>query len=485
MFASIYIPDFSLQAALRHQADLRSKPVGIIDPALSNPAIVEANAAAKEFGVGKGLTASQAMARCGKLTIKTRSPAQEQAATEILLQTAYAFSANIESTAPGGCTMELKGLGLSTPTALQSWAAKILAALAPFHLEAHMGIAATPALSWLAARRARPISIVENPAEFVSVLPVAMLEPSPEIAEILERWGIHTAGDFLALGKGKIAERLGADALDLFDRVSADLVRPLKLVAPPEHFSEQIEFESGIETAEPLLFVLRRFVEQLSRRLAARYFIVAELQLDLGLFSGPNYQRIFKIPAPTGNGETLFRMLRTHLETVRTDAPIVSLRLGAKPSQPEAHQFGLFEVTLRNPNQFAETLARLGALCGSENVGTPVLEATHRPDAFGMRTPDFSGQPALSRHRSPGLSLRRFRPVLGAAVKFCEEQPAWLQCPIFNGVIAKTRGPFNYSGEWWDDHRWSRQEWDVETFDGSLFRIFRSGEGCFVEGVYD
>jgi protein ImuB len=346
-------------------------------------------------------------------------------------------------------------------------------------------VAVSPDLSLLAARAAHPILIVGKPAEFISGLPLHDLEPSPEMAAILDRWGIATAGQLLALDKSKIADRLGAEALRLFERLSPGLIRPLKLVAPPEQFTEQIEFEQEIETIQPLLFVLRRFVEQISRRLEMAYLVVGEFQLRLGFFSGANYERIFKIPSPTGNVEILFRTLRTHLETVRTDSPIVSMRLSATPSKVESHQLGLFEASLRNPNQFAETLARLGALCGSDNVGTPVLQATHRPDSFAMKTPDFAAKAEGSSQNSSGMALRRYRPALSARVEFCQQQPARLECPVFKGSIAKACGPFVCSGDWWDDHRWSRQEWDIETGEGALFRIFRSEAGFFVEGVYD
>jgi protein ImuB len=323
--------------------------------------------------------------------------------------------------------------------------------------------------------------------DFVSALPLAALDPPPDVFEILLRWGIRTTGQFLALGRDGVAERLGAPALEMFDRVSVDSIRPLKLVAPPEEFAEQMEFEHEIETAEPLLFVLRRFVEQLSRRLGTVYRVVAEFQLRLGLASGANYERAFKIPSPTGNITVLFRMLQTHLENLRTDSPIISLRLAAVPSAPETHQFGLFERTLRDPNQFAETLARLAGLVGAENAGTPRLLATHRPDAFQMQPPDFDSAAtnSVAASQDAGPALRRFRPPLPAQFEFRKETPALIRSEIFSGAVARARGPFFSSGDWWDAQRWAREEWDVQAADGRLFRIFRSGGGCFVEGVYD
>src|SRR5690348_14557494 len=109
MFAVIFIPNFSLQAILRHEPDLRSRPIALIDPQATKSVITQLTSAAQSSGVDEGLTASQAMARCADLIIKPRSLAQEESATEVLLQTAYAFSPNIERTAPGICTIELKG----------------------------------------------------------------------------------------------------------------------------------------------------------------------------------------------------------------------------------------------------------------------------------------------------------------------------------------------------------------------------------------
>ena len=487
MFAAIVIPDFALQASLRLEPELRPRPVALMDSDPAQKKIVQVNEAAKGSGVEAGQTAAQAAARCGTLLIKPRSPALEKSAGEILLQTACTFSPNLEMTSSGVCTIDLRGLGLKSEEAQRQWAGKIIQSLASLNLAAAVGIAVTPGLALLAASVAGPVAVVANPDQFVARLPVAALSPPPEMAEILERWGIRRAGELLALGRDQLAERLGPAVLRMFDSVSPDAVRPLKPASPAVEFAEEMEFEHEIETADPLLFVLRRFVEQLARRLELLGFVVAEFKLHLGLVSGGPYERALKIPAPTRRVEILFRMLQTHLETVRTDAPIASLRLVAMPARPDAHQFGLFESTLRDPNQFAETLARLSALCGPERVGTPALQATHRPDAFQMRPPDFDSLPAGTGQGKPlsGPALRRFRPPRAVRVEFRDGRPAVLNGEGGGGAVSGSAGPFMASGDWWDRDHWTREEWDIETRDGRLLRIFRAPDGCFVEGVYD
>ncbi len=492
MFAVIFIPDFSLQAILRHEPQLWSCPVALIADHETKATISQMTAAARVAGVGEGLTSTQALARCANVVIKTRSRAQEQTANEALLQTAYNFSPRIEATANGICTMDLQGLPLELKAmdAVQSWAEKILSTLGQLNFRAHIGVGKTPNVALHAARCAQPFLFIESAGDFISALPVERLDPVLQVFDVLQRWGIHTVGEFIKLGKDKIAERLGPEGMELFDRASANEIRPLNLITPSETFSEAMDFEIEIESLQPLLFILNRFVEQLSKRLMLSSFVAEELQLRLRLSSGEKYEHIFAVPSPTANSTVLFRMLQTHLETVRADSTIIALELFAKPTRSENFQFGLFETALRDPNQFSETLARLSALCGNENVGTPVLLNSFRPDAFKIEKPHFDSA-ALALRPSPfalqtGLRLRRFRPAFHADVEIESGEPVFVSSLKLNSPVQKSSGPFRSSGDWWEREKmWNRDEWDVQTRDGSLYRIYRENENWFVEGVYD
>lgn len=530
MFAAIYIPAFSLQAVLRHEPELYWQATALVDGDATKGTLVQLTDAARAAGVEEGMSAAQAMARCAGLVFKPISADAEHAATAVLLQSAAAFSPNIENTASGVCTIDLKGLGFdgdlsrggewwedwnsienassqqsfgfleqvpvrscaadpSAETPAGAWLKNLLAVLESLHLHAQAGIAATPAFALLAARAARPLLVVKKPREFAADLPVEALDPPAPMLDILRRWGIHRAGQVVALGKDALAERLGVDAIELLDRVSPEMTRPLDIVVAPDAYEEQVDFEAPVETLEPLLFILRRFVEQLATRIALNYRVVSELTLRLSLESGPPYERGFKVPAPTGHVDTLFRMLQTHLETVRTDAPIIALRLAATPCRAENQQFGLFESALRDPNQFHETIARLTALLGSDRVGTPVVEQSHRPDTFHLRPPVFGdtsrGGAAPGRARAAGLALRRFRPAVHAEVETEQGKPVFVRTLLVSSPVQRARGPWIGSGDWWDQRRWSRNEWDVELRDGAIYRLYSSDHNWFLEGRYD
>src|SRR5438067_5528435 len=213
-----------------------------------------------------------------------------------------------------------------------------------------------------------------------------------QIITILHKWGIHTLGQLAMLDKEQLGARLGPEAIRMWERANGQFNRVIKLVQPPESFEESFEFENEIETAEPLLFMLRRFLEQLAVCLGTIYLVVKELTLQITFANPPQdgsaeadkkvYERVFKIPQPTNDVDLLFRMLQTHLENFRSEHPIVAVALSAQPIKAAKEQFGLFETTLRNPSQLSETLARLTALLGGDRIGTPVKEETHQPDAF-------------------------------------------------------------------------------------------------------
>jgi protein ImuB len=308
-----------------------------------------------------------------------------------------------------------------------------------------------------------------------------------EIFAVLHKWGIHTLGQLAALDKEQLGARLGPVAVRMWERTNGQSNRLLKLVRPPESFEEKFEFEQEIETAKPLLFMLRRFLEQLALRLGAIYLVAKELTLQITFGNRQTYERVFKIPQPTNDVDLLFRMLQTHLENFRSEHPIVAVALNAQPIKPAREQFGLFETTLRNPNQLSETLARLIALLGADRVGTPVLEETHRPDAFRMEPFLWQRLPAhpIGRMPMPPPGLRRFRPAVSASVLLNENTLAQIWSAQIQGKIVEQRGPYLLSGNWWDEKSWARAEWDVQMESGDVVRAHEAEGTWKIDGIYD
>src|SRR5260370_18243779 len=191
MFATIYLPNFSLQAATRHQPELCEKPVALIEEHERKPVVIQLNEAAENAGIRKGMTPSQALARSLRVVIKVRARSQEKSIQEILLHYAFTLSPFVEATAPGICTVQFEtahrlpadnrlarhGESVQWRIGSQCYqnVLRVIEQLAECELRAQAGIAATPDTSFLAAHLAKPVLKIENAKEFLAPLPIETL----------------------------------------------------------------------------------------------------------------------------------------------------------------------------------------------------------------------------------------------------------------------------------------------------------------------
>jgi nucleotidyltransferase/DNA polymerase involved in DNA repair len=170
MFATIYLPNFYLQAAIRHQPELRAQPVALLEEQEKKPVIIQLNEAAEQAGIRKGMTPSQALARYLQVTIKARGRIQEKSIQEMLLHYAFTLSPFVEATKPGICTIQF-----TDNRDLSAKVSRVIEQLTECEITAQAGIAPTPDTSLLIAHLARPILEINNANEFLAPLPIDTL----------------------------------------------------------------------------------------------------------------------------------------------------------------------------------------------------------------------------------------------------------------------------------------------------------------------
>jgi protein ImuB len=170
MFGTIYLPNFYLQAALRHQTELGTTPLALIDDQEAKAVILQLNQAAQEVGVKCGMTPSQGLARCLALRVKTRVRAQERLLDELLLHFAYTLTPYVEATAPGVCTVQF-----TESKNIRRNVERVIQQLGHASVSAQAGIALTPDASLLAAHLAQPVLQIDDTKDFLAPLPIETL----------------------------------------------------------------------------------------------------------------------------------------------------------------------------------------------------------------------------------------------------------------------------------------------------------------------
>jgi hypothetical protein len=170
MFATVYLPNFYLQAAMRHQPELVDQPVALIDDQEAKATIIQLNRAAEQIGVTCGMTPSQGLARCLQLVVKCRLRAQEKHMNDLLLHFCSTLAPYIEATAPGICTVQF-----TETKHIKREVERVVAQLADSGISAHAGIARTPDASFLAAHLAQPVLQIDAARDFLAPLPIETL----------------------------------------------------------------------------------------------------------------------------------------------------------------------------------------------------------------------------------------------------------------------------------------------------------------------
>lgn len=499
-----------------------------------------------------------------------------------LIDLGFTFSPLVEQTSADTVVLNISGdelLFSDSESFENDWTHNIANAIAARASESginvNVSIAANPDTAIHVARAFKGISIVSAGSELSQLgkLPIRLLDYSlagieekraEEIRETFGLWGIRTFGDLARLPLSGVAQRLGQEGAQLQKLARGTSDRQLILIQPPIGFEQSIELEHAITELEPLSFILGRLLNQLCANLHSHALATNELKLRLVTEPGTELtvetsgdlrlqtaarshdpvtnargadkatsrvgvneldERTISLPVPMRNPKTLLRLLLFDIEAQPPQAPIISIEIAAEPVKPRTSQTGLFVPLAPEPEKLEIILARLAKLVGPDNVGSPELLDTHRPDAFRMKrftvslgsqksrrgarravttlrskqaNSEVNRQSAISK-QSCVMGFRLFRPSWRAEVQTYRGEPVRIAArnadasAKVRGKIVCASGPWRASGDWWRADVWARDEWDVAVADphGSedqvLCRIYRNlaSEEWYVEGIYD
>lgn len=445
---------------------------------------------------------------------------------------AYAFSPLVEEAAADTVVIDAEGCELLFGSAYElaqeiSTSAARKKDLGGLECKVNVALAANPDTAIHAARFCKGITFTapgeeltclgDLPLESLQYSLVGIEEPrAHEILETLRLWGVHTFKEFAELPLAGVSERLGQEGLKLQELASGKTTRHLKLKQPAPVFRGSIELDYPVVQLEALSFIFARLLNQICASLDAYALATNAIEIVLKLERGATHELRLNLPYPMRDHKVFLKLLLLDTETHPPPSAVVAVNISCEPVKPRLLQTGLFTPLAPEPEKLELTLARLGKLLGVENIGSPELLDTHRPDAFRMQrfvlkeakrkrkrkqqTANSKQQTAetlLPEIRDPKsvLGFRVFRPPLRALVQaergYPTEVSAWDKARSVHGKVVGVAGPWRTTGDWWRTDGWARDEWDVAVESGSqqevLYRIYRelSSGTWFVQGIYD
>jgi protein ImuB len=503
-FASIYIPDFLVQAVVRGERAFGDGPLALLGAAPPLWSVVAANPAAFEAGIQLGMTKAQ-VAQFGNVVgardtrarsavqICMRSESQEKAAHAALLDAAWSVSPRVEDTALDTVVLDIEGLTVLFGTD-ENIAQELARRVAAIGLAPRVAVAVNIEVAIHAARGFPGITIIPAGEERrrLGALPVGVLTAEAETLEILERWGVETLQALAALPVLQLSERLGQEGVRLSELARGVRQRSLVLAQASSSFAEEMELDDAVEELEPLSFLLGRLLDQLCARLEARALAVRAVRLRFELqpsfekdfqtlkenvrtkLAVKYYEKVLTLPVPMRNAKTLLKLLRLQLQGDPPPASIQKIYMIADAAAPRVAQNGLFVPCGPDPEKLEVTIARLEKLVGEGNLGCAELMDSHRPESFRMRRFVVAneqnkrcGKNDQNVKENPQMlaaitALRVIRPAQAVRVEMRDEQPVRIYLRGMRGEVVAASGPWRGTGDWWQEDAWHQDEWDLE-----------------------
>lgn len=517
LYACVYAREFPAQAMLRLRPALRSGPVAILQGEAPRQFVCSRNARAAALGVSAGMTRAE-LDVFPTVALLARSLTEEDSARTALLACAGQFSPRVEdcSLTPENdncfcAVLDIAGteklfgpaevlarkllltvrtLGMQAAVVVSSnveaaiCRARLSGAKAPSNmrhvtarLESRPDTKQTePNLSSTARLTSCPdtkqsesnvsasVAIIPRGREAaaLALLPLAVLPLTPEQTETLARWGLGTLGELAELPEKELIARLGQEGKRLRQLARGEAEHLLVPELLMFSLEERIELDSPVELLDSLLFVLGVLLDALIARATAHIVALAAVTVELKLEGGGTHTRTVR-PALPGNDRRLWlKLLHLDLQAHPPAAEIVAVTMSAEPGSTSKVQLGLFSPQLPEPSRLDVTLARIRSAVGEERVGRPILEDTHRPDAF--RIEPFAipeGSPMRASRGRSRRALRRLRPPEVVPVTLRERRPITFVFRNQRYVVQQSFGPWFSSGNWWGAEIWSMEKWDL------------------------
>jgi len=504
-FACVLVEHFGAAAVERCEPSLRERPLAILGAGGDRPKVedgraptarimttLEANGVAREHGVRPGMTETEARARCPMLTTRAWVEEHVAAARHALLEAALAVSPRIEDGGPGLAYLDTVGLErlIGEPATIGR---RLVHQVRAIGLIPRIGLAASRTAARIAAATGSGSVTVIPPGHeraMLAKISITTLHLAPDLAATLARWGVRTLGELATLPRGGLAARLGPAGLRAHDLALGLDRDPFRPWTPPPFWEEAQGLDWEIDSLGVLAGVLETVLERLCRRLAAVSLVADSVEIRLGLASGGHHARNVALAYPMSEAKPMLTLAVLDLEAHPPPAAVTRVTISAHPIRTQATQGGLWQPSAPAPRDLVTVLARLAALVGADNLGSPAVIDSHRSDAFTMLAFSPASDPESFDPRpdddAPGadrIALRRMRPPRRVEVETAGERPVRVDARF----VMAAAGPWRGSGDWWDLQAWARDEWDVALGDGVLCRLFRDrlAGHWYLDGVYD
>jgi protein ImuB len=454
-------------------------PLAIIHGAV----LTECSSAAIEAGVRVGMKRREAHSLCPSLVLVPRDDHRDRQAFDRVLRDLAHYVPQHALLAPGLVAFGARGLGrfYGSEEAASRMLLDALAQSEPL-ARGRIGIADDLFTAVTAAQSTHeryPLRNVEpgNQELFLADMPLEVLGDENTVS-LLYRLGLETLGDFVALGRDAIRERLGVPGERLFQLAKGQSNTALLVQDASEDTRERMELPESCTLVEQVAFAVKARLEEYEARLRAAGAVITRLRITVAYEEGSQHERIWSHPRFFSASDLLDRV-RWQLEQSHRDTPGDGDLLPPAVSWVECEALNPEDLLSHEPGLWGagpdsrvhHVLSRVQGLVGARGVLTGSTRQGRLPadtqtlTAWGDHANETVSGPLPGSLPSPlpGTIFSTPREVSlvgddGTVVRVSSRAelsspPAWIVSGSRRLKVSSWAGPWPVWEKWWDPTR--------------------------------
>lgn len=393
----VHIQDFRLQYAIHRKFDgYEDGPLAVVKDERPQTKLIACSRKAKRMGVAVGISATEALARCEGLKVCVMRESDIAEAKQNIVSSLQTMSPEVEisQTHEGVFWLNASGLeGLFGSSTL--WAHQLREMLRGLGWNATVVVGSHRLSTWaLSCRPVQSVMVFDDVEEEQLQTGYVRLQDVLPLADrkLLDRLGVYTVADLMALSTADVKVRLGDEAARL-QQLAKGMFAPLLPAAHAAPVEVSTWLEHPLNDSEALLHIVEAQLKQCVAQCVDQHVSIQSLTLR---WVYETYHRmrlddeVFTVaPAePTRDVALLLDLCRLKM------ASIVTLKTSLKTLMRcdvscevipvETEQLALItenqNVCKRDPKAAMRAVARVKALCGEDAVVKPAVGDGHLPE---------------------------------------------------------------------------------------------------------
>ena len=441
------------------------------------------NSQAEKAGLHRGMGFSDARAFCRDLQSRPADLKADERFLHTLARWSKRYCPWVGLESRDGLTLNIAGSAhlFGGETALLD---DMHQRLSHSRIEVRIGLADTRGAAWAMAHFSEGGICTKTR---LVALPVAALRLGEKSCVGLQRLGIRTIADLIALPRATITRRFGRDVLLQLDRALGEQPEDISPLPDAPHYGVQMTLPEPIGLKRDVMAGAERLLERLSAKLQTNETGARILQLTLRRVDQASQQVELRLAQPLRDAARILPLFERGVDGIDAGFGIDQIRLVATQTEPLPAQ-QISHIRGQHEDKLDDLITQIGVRIGLENVQRFLPADSHIPERSFIISPAAYSAPEGSWVALQSRPVRLFPPE--HIVAHGPRPPARFHWRRMSLTTGRATGPERIAPEWWlVDDNWRtglRDYWKVDTKEGRRLWLFYTPQSpsWYVQGEF-